>query len=44
MIDLALNYVYFLGAALLIGVATARWAFAKKAEPPGPKQDDEAAS
>ena len=43
MIDLALSSLYLLGAALVIGILTARWAFPnKKARTPAPKQEDEA--
>ena len=44
MIDLALNNLYLLGAALAVGIVTGRWAFsAVKAPPPAPatKQEDE---
>jgi hypothetical protein len=42
MIDLALSNAYLLGAALVIGIVTGRWAFsAGKAKPPAPKQEDE---
>lgn len=42
MIDLALNHLWLLGAALLIGVVTGRWAFSnRKAPAPEPKQEDE---
>lgn len=35
MIDLAVNNLYLLGAALVVGVVTGRWAFsAVKAAPP----------
>jgi hypothetical protein len=36
MIDLALNNLYLLGAALVIGIVTGRWAFSssKAATPP----------
>lgn len=44
MIDLAWFNIYFLGAALVIGIATARWAFPKKAAPPETKKEDEAQS
>jgi len=44
MITLALDNVWFLGAALLIGVATARWAFPKKPAPRAPAKEDESAS
>jgi hypothetical protein len=42
MIDLALNNLYLLGAALIVGVVTGRWAFSsmKGAAPaPAPKQE-----
>lgn len=43
MIDLALNNLYLLGAALLIGIVTGRWAFSnRKAPAVPPKQEDEA--
>jgi len=42
MIDLALNNLYVLGAALVIGIATGRWAFSnRKATPPEPRKEDE---
>ena len=42
MIDLALNNLYLLGAALAIGIVTGRWAFsAGKAKAPDSKQGDE---
>ena len=44
MIDLALNNLYLLGAALAVGVVTGRWAFSsrKAATPPAPtKQEDD---
>ena len=42
MIDLALNNLYLLGAALVIGIVTGRWTFsAGKAKAPDPKQEDE---
>jgi hypothetical protein len=48
MIDLALNNLYLLGAALAVGVVTGRWAFSStKAAPaptPDPKQEDDATS
>lgn len=44
MIDLALNNLYLLGAALAIGIVTGRWAFSsRKAPTPEPatrKEDD----
>ena len=44
MIDLALNNLYLLGAALIIGVVTGRWAFSSdKAVTPAtetPKEDE----
>jgi hypothetical protein len=43
MIDLALNNIWLLGAALVIGIITGRWAFSnRKAPAPKPKQEDEA--
>ncbi|HTU12948.1 MAG TPA: hypothetical protein VMG08_18810 [Allosphingosinicella sp.] len=43
MIDLFLSNLFLLGAALVIGILTARWAFPKKKAPtPAPKQEDEA--
>ena len=43
MIDLALNNLYLLGAALVIGIVTGRWAFSSsKAVPPEPKKQDDA--
>ena len=42
MIDLVLNNVWLLGAALLIGVVTGRWAFSSRKAPAEPKQEDEA--
>lgn len=33
MIDLALNNLYLLGAALIVGVATGRWAFSSRKAP-----------
>jgi len=47
MIDLALNNLYLLGAALVIGIVTGRLAFSSpKAATPAsePKQEDEAQS
>lgn len=48
MIDLALNNIYLLGAALVIGIVTGRWAFSsRKAAPESdskPQQEDEAQS
>jgi hypothetical protein len=47
MIDLALNNLYLLGAALAVGIVTGRWAFSSlKAAPPAPapRQEDEAGS
>ena len=47
MIDLALNNLYLLGAALAIGIVTGRWAFSsRKAATPDPvtKKEDEATS
>lgn len=47
MIDLALNNLYLLGAALVIGIVTGRWAFSSsKAATPAtePKTEDEAKS
>ena len=43
MIDLALNNIYLLAAALAIGILTGRWAFSSsKAKTPNKKQEDEA--
>lgn len=45
MIDLALNNLYLLGAALAVGIVTGRWAFSstKAATPtPGSGQEDDA--
>lgn len=43
MIDLALNNLYLLGAALVIGIVTGRWAFSStKAAAPAPTPEDEA--
>lgn len=47
MIDLALNNLYLLGAALVIGIVTGRWAFSsRKAATPETqtKQEDESSS
>ncbi len=47
MIDLALNNLYLLGAALAIGVVTGRWAFSsrKAATPANPtRQEDDPTS
>ena len=47
MIDLALHNLYLLGAALVIGVVTGRWAFSsrKAASPETPtNKEDEPAS
>ena len=42
MIDLAFNNIYLLGAALVIGIVTGRWAFSnRKATPPEPRKEDE---
>lgn len=45
MIDLALNNIYPLGAALLIGIVTGRWAFSSGKAPPEtdskPRQEGE---
>ena len=42
MIDLALNNLYLLGAALVLGILTARWAFpTRKAKKPEPRKEDE---
>jgi hypothetical protein len=42
MIDLALNNIYLLGAALVIGVVTGRWAFSSsKAKTLDKKQEDD---
>lgn len=43
MIDLALSNLYLLGAALVLGILTARWAFPKK-KPPAEIRKDEASS
>ena len=46
MIDLALNNLYLLGAALAIGIVTGRWAFSerKRAATPeaGARQEEDA--
>lgn len=43
MIDLALNNIWLLGAALVIGIVTGRWAFSNRtAAAVAPKQEDEA--
>ena len=46
MIDLALSNIYVLGAALVIGIITGRWAFSSRKAPPEPdhkpRQEDEA--
>lgn len=48
MIDLALHNPYLLGAALVIGIVTGRWAFSSRkaaATPENPaKEEDESAS
>jgi len=47
MIDLALNNLYLLGAALVVGIVTGRWAFsAVKAAPSAAdsKQEDDSTS
>ncbi|HYD12514.1 MAG TPA: hypothetical protein VEC11_06680 [Allosphingosinicella sp.] len=45
MIDLALNNIWLLGAALVIGIVTGRWAFSTgKPKPPETKQEDDAQS
>jgi hypothetical protein len=49
MIDLILNNLYLLGAALIVGIVTGRWAFSKKkAATPAAgtpaKEEDETAS
>ena len=47
MIDLALNNLYLLGAALAVGIVTGSWAFSslKAAAPaPEPKPEDDARS
>ena len=42
MIDLALNNIWLLGAALVIGVVTGRWAFSnRKAPAPEAKEKEE---
>ena len=38
MIDLALNNIYLLGAALVIGIVTGRWAFSSRKAPPEPER------
>ena len=46
MIDLALNNIWLLGAALVVGIVTGRWAFSSRKAPPAPetttRQEDEA--
>ena len=46
MIDFALNNIWLLGAALVVGIVTGRWAFSSRKAPPAPedrtKQEDEA--
>ena len=46
MIDLALHNIYLLGAALVIGIVTGRWAFSSRKAPSEPenktKPEDEA--
>ena len=46
MIDFAFNNVWLLGAALLVGIVTGRWAFSSRKAPPEPetrtRQEDEA--
>lgn len=44
MIDLALSNLYLLGAPLVLGILTARWAFPKKKKPPAEMRKDEASS
>ena len=44
MIDLALSNLYLLGAALALGILTARWAFPKRPKPPTDIRKDEAKS
>ncbi len=45
MIDLAFSNLYLLGAAIVIGMLTARFAFPKKKpEAPDARQEDEARS
>jgi hypothetical protein len=47
MIDLALSNLYLLGAALVIGIVTGRWAFSSRkaaAPTPEPKQEDDSTS
>jgi hypothetical protein len=46
MIDLVLHNLYLLGAALVIGVVTGRWAFSsRKAAPePSTRQEDDSTS
>ena len=41
MIDLALSNLYPLGAALVIGILSARWAFPKQKAPPPEIPKDE---
>jgi hypothetical protein len=45
MIDFALNNIWLLGAALVIGIVTGRWAFSSRKAPPAPdpktRQEDE---
>ena len=36
MIDLALSSIYLLGAALVIGIVTGRWAFRDESRRPKP--------
>ena len=44
MIDLALNNIWLLGAALLIGVVTGRWTFSnRKAPAPEARKEGEEA-
>ena len=48
MIDLALNNLYLLAAALAVGIVTGRWAFSSRKAPPEtpgkPQQEDAARS
>jgi len=46
MIDLALQNLYLIGAALVIGIVTGRWAFSsrKAASPETPKNNEDESS
>jgi hypothetical protein len=46
MIDLALNNLYLLGAALVIGIVTGRWVFSSRKAAPEPqtRKEDESSS